>query len=351
MKHVEPTQTPPNLFSYAPDEKTQDGFISWMLAWAVATDDQSKNDPGLRKYGLVLLNSFFEKAGKTAPKEIKSFEINRQHKIDVGKKKRGSIDILCVIKGETEIYPIIIEDKVATKDHHNQLSNYLTAIKKDYQECINNILPIYFKTYDESDYSGVESKNYTPFLRADILAVLAEYNGKDSILCNYRNYLQEIENEVQSYRTKNIADWNGRQWTGFYIEVKNRLKTGNWNGVKPPGQRVFMAFYWGWQGESGVLRQYLQLQENKLCFKIEVTGKNVRSSIRNKWHSMVMEKAKEFDLKLSKPKKFGTGETMTVCMLVDDYRVADDRGVIDMDRTIERLKQAEELLKSLKASH
>ncbi len=62
---------------------------------------------------------------------------------------------------------------------------------------------------------------------------------------------------------------------------------------------------------------------------------------------MIMEQAGEFDLTLSKPARFGIGETMTVCVFDGNYRQMKD-GVIDMDETIKILNQVEKLLASLK---
>ncbi len=346
MKEVEPKQTPPNLFSYATNEYSQDAFICWSLEWA--SPENLQNDPELHKYGVALINALFEKADRKAPK-IECVKVFKQHK---------RIDAFCMVNGE---YPIIIEDKTNIENHSGQLQRYLEIIKQDFPNCKDNILSIYFKTGDQSSYSGVVNNDYTPFLRADILAVLEKYNGKDSILCNFQTHIQGIENVVQSYQSKHIQKWHWKQWIGFYSELQKRLKDGDWDEVNPPGKQGFMGFYWFWQNGEGC-RQYLQLQQDQLCFKIEVSSELEKdsqgiSNMRGKWHKRIMEKANdmasssELDIKISRPDHFGHGKTMTVCVFADDYRVANAKGVIDMDKTVKRLQQAENLLKSLDESN
>ena len=323
-------QETPNLFSYATNELSQDAFICWSIEWA--KPENNKADRNLHEYGVTLINAFFKKAGRKAPAEIKTVEVSKQCK---------SIDAFCIVNGT---YPIIIEDKINTKNHSDQLQRYLEIIKKNYPKCKDDILSIYFKTGDQSSYKNVKDNGYTPFLRQDILAVLAEYNGKNPILCDYRAHIQGIEDKVQSYQSQDIKKWRGKQWTGFYIELQKRLNKGNWEEVHPRGKKGFMAFHWGWQGEKKDFRQYLQLEQDKLCFKVEhgeVTNQG------KKWHKMIMGKAGEFGLKLSKPARLKNGKTMTVCVFDGDYRQTKD-GVIDMDETIKILNQVEKLLASLK---
>ncbi len=50
MKQAEPKQTPPNLFSYATSELSQDAFICWSLEWASPVNAE-KDQAALREYG------------------------------------------------------------------------------------------------------------------------------------------------------------------------------------------------------------------------------------------------------------------------------------------------------------
>ena len=343
----------PNLFSYATSELSQDAFICWLMAWASPEYKEVDND--LHQCGIEFIRALFEKHGKTLPIDITEIKIKKQYK---------NIDVLCIVNGT---YAVLIEDKVDTKHHSGQLARYLETLEKNGFES-DNIIPIYYKTEDQSNYKYVKDNSYKPFLRSDILKVLNTYKGLNNILVDYRDRLQFIEDEVNGYKTKDISKWNRRNWTGFYMELQERLgeddKKRNWGYVANPNGG-FLGFWWHFQGDKDTCRQFLQLEyrhekskENKnndgknkvvkgrLSFKIEVKNKDERKKYRSKWHKALKERAKEYGLDLAKPFRFGNGETMTVCLLNGDYRVTKN-GIIDMDKTVEVLKKAEKLLGSV----
>ena len=87
-----------------------------------------------------------------------------------------NIDVLCIVNNE---FPIIIEDKTRTSNHGDQLAEYFSVIKNRKDEKgnlrykVEDIIPIYFKTYDQSCYKNVVDRNkYQPFTRADFLVIL-----------------------------------------------------------------------------------------------------------------------------------------------------------------------------------
>ena len=344
----------PNLFSYATSELSQDAFICWLLAWASPEYKDVDNDR--HQCGIEFIRALFEKHGKTLPTDITEIKIKKQDK---------NIDVLCIINGT---YAVLIEDKIGTKHHSNQLARYLEAVKKNFPK-VKTIIPVYYKTEDQSNYKHVKNNEYKPFLRRDILDVLSTYKGSNNILVDYRERLRFIEDEVNAYKTKDISKWNQRNWTGFYMELQERLgeedKKGNW-GYVPNPTGGFIGFLWHFHGDKDTCRQFLQLEyghekfkegkdrkskykkvvEGKLCFKIEVKNKEDRKKYRSKWHKTLKERTKEYGLDLVKPTRFGNGETMTVCLLNGDYRVTKN-GIIDMDKTVEVLKKAEKLLESI----
>ncbi len=339
----------PNLFSYATNELSQDAFICWLLAWA--SPEYREVDNGLHQCGIEFIRALFAEHGKTLPTDIAEIKIKKQYK---------NIDVLCIINGT---YAVLIEDKIGTKHHSNQLARYLEAVKKNFPK-VKTIIPVYYKTEDQSNYEHVINNEYEPFLRRDILDILSTYKGSNNILVDYRDRLQFIEDEVNGYKTKNISKWNRRNWTGFYMELQERFgedgkKKVNWGYVANPNGG-FLGFWWRSRGEKDTCRQYIQLEygiekpneskdkviEGKLCFKIEVKNKDDRKKYRSKWFKAIKERAKEYRLDLVKPNRFGNGKTMTVCQLNGDYRNSKN-GIIDMDKTVEVLRKAEKLLESI----
>ena len=334
----------PNLFHFASGELSQDAFICWLLSWA--REEHAEHDKSLYECALRFIAAMFEKHGLEAPhptKPIKNITIKQQH---------HRIDVFCKINE----YVIIIEDKTDTKNHSGQLVRYREVIEKQYPS--DKILCIYYKTEEQGDYEEVENRGYKPFLRQDILKVLDEYQGDNDVLLSYRAHLNTISKEVESYQTWPLDKWVWRSWQGFYSELQSRLGDGSWDYVANPGGglfdpcRGFLGFWWCWKGDDGC-QQYLQLEqvENRtrglLCFKIRVKEESERGTLRNKWHQSILERGENHPmLNLSRLRRFGKGEYMTVCVHEDDYRIVNKQNSIDMDKTLERLNAAMQVLEA-----
>ncbi|MYD32110.1 MAG: hypothetical protein F4201_08070 [Nitrospira sp. SB0677_bin_15] len=153
---------------------------------------------------------------------------------------------------------------------------------------------------------------------------------------------------MEGYKSQPIEKWDWYSWTGFYLELQRRLGLSDqdcWNYVSNPNGG-FLAFYWHYQGDEGC-EQYLQIEEEKLCFKICATHENNQRSLRDKWHKKITAECPNYGLELTKPVRFGKGKTMTVCLYNGEYRECSN-GLIDIDGTVARLKKAEGLLDAVK---
>ncbi|MDA0738952.1 MAG: PD-(D/E)XK nuclease family protein [Nitrospirae bacterium] len=320
----------PNLFSFATSELSQDAFICWLLSWAKPEFKNADND--LYCCAVRLIQALFEKHSKEVPTEFEKVEITKQDK---------NIDVLCVINDE---YVLLIEDKTGTKNQSNQLARYLEEVRKrPYKE--ENILPIYFKTEDQGNYDDVKDNGYRLFHRSDFLDVLNTYPGSNSILLDYKIYLQSISNQVESYESLSIDKWEWYQWVGFYLRLQKELGSDdcNWDYV-PNRSSGFLGFWWNFKGDDNC-GQYLQIEEEKLCFKIYVKNPLDRGSLRAKWHEIIQLKAHKYMPMVKRPSRFGHGEVMTVCIYEGDYREHDNL-VIDIGKTVQRLRNAEVLLEA-----
>ncbi len=320
----------PNLFDFATSELSQDAFICWQLSWACP--EYQDADPALRDCAVGLLQALFKKHNKALPESIDSLKIHRQD---------HNIDVLCIVNDK---YAVLIEDKTGTANHSDQLVRYLDEVKSRalYEE--KNILPIYFKTEVQGRYSDILEAGYQLFLRPDILQVLNLYQGNNAILIDYRSHLQKISMWEESYIVERLEKWYWYSWMGFYSRLQSEgIDCVDW-GYVPNPRGGFLAFWWHFQGDD-TCGQYLQLEEDKLCFKIWVKNKEERYSLRQKWSRVVMAENldQKFGLDLNRPKRFGSGEYMTIC-LVENYRQVSDNGLIDMNKTLEVLKTAEKLL-------
>lgn len=327
----------PNLFKFATSELSQDAFICWLLEWA---NPEFKGN---------LLNEiaikFIEELSGIGKDTIKEVKVKRQYK--------KVIDILVVINQNSAI---LIEDKVHTLNHSNQLSRYAELLREEFNE--DNLSLIYLKTGDQSNYSIVESKGYKTFTRENFLTLLKE--GKDKgvkseIFTDFLDYLTTIDNSVNSFKVLPVDKWHRNSWIGFYIELQKRLGQGNW-GVVPQKNGGFVGFWW--HGNYMAYKEtgfdfYLQLEQGKFCFKISPRDVQLNYEIREFYRSILFQKLNEHGVKFKRNGscRKGKTKTMTVAKLKSSYLFTDSNGIIDFERTIENIKEIESVIKEIKTTH
>ncbi len=327
----------PNLFDFATSELSQDAFICWLLTWS--SPEYKSVDEQLHNCGTELLKAMFAKHGKTLPEQLYKVEVKKQYK---------NIDVLCIVN---ETFAIIIEDKTWTKQHSDQLRRYYDMVKNESDSVVglteDNILPIYFKTQDQSNFESVLVHNYQPFLRQDCIEVLKSYQGNNHILVDFRTRLESIEEKIQAYIHEEPDAWSWYNWVGFYQALKVQLQGADWSYVANPSGG-FLGLWWHFKDADGCLR-YIQLESQKknnvnvLCFKIKVESDGERKKLRNHFHNMTIDDGKQRGFQLKKPTRFGSGKYMTVAVLEGDYRVINN-GKIDFNGTVARLKALQEII-------
>lgn len=118
----------PNIFHFATKELSQDAFLCWLLSWANKNYNQTETKDF---YNFAQL--FIQKT--TGRNDLTLHKISRQEK---------HIDILLELKDtKGNLYAIVIEDKVFTQEHDQQIERYVKEIKNIASE---NIYIMYFKT-------------------------------------------------------------------------------------------------------------------------------------------------------------------------------------------------------------
>ena len=289
-----------NIFNFATSELSQDAFICWLCNWVNFDDNDLSEDEKKLK---VLATEFIEKMiGEKL--EDRKVNIKRQYQ---------KIDVLLEIQNKTEfitkgnnINPIvdmyvIIEDKVGTGLHSNQIERYRELISEKNEKDNGSrakIKVVYYKIYDEDNTERLKENGVNVILgRENILELLKEYKDKinNSIFENYHNYLSNIETDVNSYEKKNLEDWNSNCYIGFFKELKNeknllehaigRQKDCSWGYVNN-SSGGFMGMWWFPLSEEKINKLtetsdediYLQIeqynQKNIVAIKYSVPKKN-----------------------------------------------------------------------------
>jgi len=276
-----------NIFNFATSELSQDAFICWLCNWVNFDDnDLSEDEKKLKE----LATEFIKKMlGEKL--EDRKVNIKRQYQ---------KIDVLLEIQNKTnqvvDMY-VIIEDKVGTGLHSNQIEGY-TKLISEKNKSKAQIKTVYYKTYDEDNMENLKENGVDViFGREKILELFGKYkdNIKDSIFRNYYDYLDNIETDVNSYVEKNLEDWNSNCYIGFFKKLKNeknllehaigRQKDCSWGYVNN-SSGGFMGMWWFPLSEEKINKLtetsdediYLQIeqynQKNIIAIKYSVPKKN-----------------------------------------------------------------------------
>jgi hypothetical protein len=324
----------PNLFKYATSELSQDALLCWLFEWA--NPELGKSNPVLNKISTDFIISLCD----CNINSIENLEIRRQYK---------NIDILLVIN---KTKAILIEDKVHSGVNGNQLPTYLKLLSKEFNP--DNIYPIYLKTGEQSNYENIKNHGYKPFLRKEILSVFKKGINDgvtNNIFLDFYNHLKNMDDSIESYQNLTVGNWTHDSWKGFFSELQNELGTGEWKYV-PQKNGGFIGFWWSFnlKNYNGVdFEYYLQLEFNKFCFKVSPYDITQNCEIRDYYRSKLFQTAKNENFNLLRNGRCRPGKTstMTVAKLPYDYRVKLENGLIDMEKTIENLKRAEQLISKI----
>lgn len=316
--------TTPNLFKFATSELSQDAFICWLLSWTKKEykkgDDKQRALNGIANRVLAL---FFEKAGKEIPNTIETIVVQRQV---------SNIDILCIIN---DTYCVLIEDKVGSIQHSNQLVRYKQFMIDGHSTIFeeNKIVAIYLQTHDQSSYKRVLEDGFYPITRKDLLDIFNNERHEglkySDIYTNFYDYLTSIEDAVQSFKYLPVSKWGHRAWIGFFQYLQSQLGEGSWGYVANPSGG-FMGF-WGFTRKVDDVDIYLQLEQDKVCFKMAIPQKENRKNFRNRFYKLFVAEASNFDLTVSKPKRFGLGRHMTFAVLDTDIINTNSTGLVNLE--------------------
>jgi hypothetical protein len=162
----------------------------------------------------------------------------------------------------------------------------------------------------------------------------------------YGGLLRKIQRRTNCFAGKPLPEWNSLDWHGFYAELNERLdvKDGGQGTVNPPNGNSFVGFWWKWSDiplAEGA-EAYLQLEQDRLCFKVTVTNAGERAHVRNRFCDAVLSEAEKTGLRVQRPARFGNGLFMTSAIATDDYRCSGGTQ-LDWDFCLKTIRQAMEI--------
>lgn len=313
----------PNIFNIATKELSQDAFITWLLLFG---DEAWEEDyPELNQCSREFITALLRKHHPDFDGIITSVEAKRQHE---------SIDIWVLIN---QHYRLIIEDKTDTAQHNNQLRRYREIAEKDcHKHNYANPVCIYLKTGNQSAGSleYVKRDGFHTFLRQDFLKILEKYQQiENDIFQDFLVRLRMLEGKNQAFKDKEIGKWNKYDWQGFFVFLDERELLKNWNYAA----NAAGGLWWGVLAAHQSVYVQIESKNAKLCFKIRDT--NQQSSKAKSYFKYLSEKARESNFSLHKPKRFGSGKTMTAAVIACEDWLGNKEDKLNPEDVVLRLRK------------
>lgn len=339
----------PNLFHYATKELAQDAALAYILAWAQPVFRESY--PRLHELGTALLRALLAtKPCTTDVTTVTSLDVETQ---------ADRIDLLARINDENEEgLVLLVEDKLRTHEHSDQVSRYSEKARKRYPN--REIVPVYVKTGNVSRHILPPEEKCGRFLRRGLLDVLGWFPDTGNIIVdNFRANLQERENETNSYRHESPSKWKGAAVEGFYTELQDRMeKEDKRDSVKwdyaanaAGGLRWYVFAENTMVQKSHEFTMYLQIEDaTRLTVRLgEGNGPGIRAPIMHEVLEPLEDTVRQADdIRIKKAGRFRGGDTAAVAEVTfgdeNSYLALMEGGIVDMDATMQRLVRAREFV-------
>lgn len=315
----------PNIFNYATKELTQDAFITWLLYWA-SSKYRLQNEP-LHLLGKSFLASLLARQNIILQDNFCDYKIIQQdHRIDV----------FVSLKFNDTTYGIIIEDKVHSTDHSNQLEIYKNKIIN--KKICDELVLIYFKTGYQVNLSSIITNKYHHYSVKDFLKILTSEKVNEinnDILTQYHSYIVKKEQqfdhaeiESNNYLIKPIKDWKRWSCVRFFHDYKEHFKA-NWGEV-PNNREALLAFWFG--GRDLIINNvnnlpvkyilYMDIifgdQIIKVSYRISLNGNEQKDAIvRDKILKAFVPFLKNYGIEYKKPKFTKAKKTMLLTQITN----------------------------------
>jgi hypothetical protein len=315
----------PNIFNYATSELTQDAFITWLLHWA--NPKYKTENEQLPSLGISFLASLLACQDIEINEDITNLHIKQQfHKIDV----------FVTFKIQDTSYGIIIEDKVHTSDHSNQLERYKTKVTE--LKACDVLVPIYFKTGYQVNLSRIKEKGYHYYSIKDFLKLIPQEkiaHINNDVLTQFYSYLLKKEvdydyadTQANNYSIKAIKDWTWWTCVRFFHEYKDHFKA-NWGEV-PNNREPLLAFWFGGKNltindanntpiKLGIYMDINFAKGNvRVSYRISLHGKEQKNAIiRDEIFNAFVPFLKKDGIEYKKPKFAKAKETLLLAQITN----------------------------------
>ena len=350
--------TIPNLYGFATKELAQDATIAYILAWA--DPKYRESHPRLHALGTELLRSLLGTQEVDLPL-IETLHIKTQ--VD-------RIDILVRINADKNANRIIliIEDKVSTTEHSNQIKRYKEVAENSGSH--DHLVAVYLKTGNESKEHLPSQDKCGHFLRHDLLKILNGFQDtQNTIVDDFRTHLQRWEDSTNRWNSEYYREWKCEQWTceGFYAALESMWREkGNrcgWGYYSNPSGGFLACWLYDGTGEPnriGTCKRYAELfiqihNAKRLTARLGI-GKAM-DKVDNPLMWQVFNVLQQVngktsgDIQIEKAGTFRGGKGGAIADITfgdqGPWFAVDNKGIMNIDTTIKRLSRVQELLRKV----
>lgn len=195
----------PNLFQYATKELSQDAFLCWFISWSNL--DLKEINPELHRQSKYFLSSILKKSALELPEKYE-VEIKTQYE---------KIDILMLITSKEENIVFMIEDKVSSSEHNNQLERYKKIIGKKFKKYIPVLTYIKSDLVFKSELKKVTESGYHLIDINEFYHLIANEYVENDIFNDFKAHLK---GKVKGYNIYHpCKQWGNSHWHSFAREV------------------------------------------------------------------------------------------------------------------------------------
>lgn len=332
----------PNLFKIATKELSQDAFITWLLQWA---------DPSFKIYneqlhllGRQFVNLVIDEKYNIYESELTNIEAGRQWE---------NIDVWAELyfSDGKKIF-LILEDKVFAGLAEHQLPKY-KSISEMY--CTENSLSLscaFLKTGSEPlrELNAIKELGFKIVTRKDLLSLFKSSNCDNTIVLDYKEHLQALDEAHDAYLNTPIKDWNYLAWIGLYQYIENNIKINTWHYVSNPSGGFWnLCLNWSYWDAFAI---YAQIEQGDIRFKIalsndetglkegEINADKVQDYVSNQL--LAFAKEKEMYL-ISKPYPFvHRGKYRSIGIVTKQQWIGNVNENINLEKVLAILKKLNE---------
>lgn len=174
----------PNIFDWATSELSQDAFLCWLVAHAGANER-----PDLQHVARAFIAWLWNSVHPERPCEAASVTL-----VAAPQKQQAHTDICFAARIHGAVVPFLMEDKVDTSHHSEQLARYAKWLSEQrLRHGASDDVKVYYKTgYHFEEDRAAAQHGYVVLGLEDIVKFFDEHPAASDFLADYRSHISTM---------------------------------------------------------------------------------------------------------------------------------------------------------------